>query len=440
VIAALASATMLVCTGSASADATERIENGGFETGATLFTAPPWIFTDAMACDERCGLPAASGSRYATSWDVSGDSAPPNSVRHANGHIEQSLVVPEAPAKLSFKFRIVATPGAPDVGEFLTVSLGGTVLTDISDEPSTSFQQVTLAIPPGQIQMSAQTLKFQVSCTNSSNLTAECDRIDIDDVSVVTGSPPDAPTITGTDPPSPADEAQPKVRGTVGAGGATEVKLYKNAACAGTADATGSVAEFTGAGIAVNVPDGSSTPLSASAANLAGDSTCSNSITYDELGKQAPPSETPPDATGTPPDATAAVFSSYQLSPTAFLAAARGPSIASRRPIGTRVSYTLSEPATVTFNVERGAKGHRVRGKCMRPTRGNRSPRRCVRYVALTGSFAHVGRSGSNSFKFTGRLRGRKLRPGAYRLQAHAVDPAGNASPVARKKFSIVRR
>jgi hypothetical protein len=137
---------------------------------------------------------------------------------------------------------------------------------------------------------------------------------------------------------------------------------------------------------------------------------------------------------------TAAVFSGYRLSPTIFRAAARGASIARRHRIGTHVGYTLSEPATVTFTVQRAAKGRRVRGKCRRQTRSNRSQRPCVRYVAVRGSAQHAGSAGANSFKFSGRLSGRKLRRGTYRLRARAVDAAGNVSPSAAKKFRIVRR
>jgi hypothetical protein len=287
--ALLTSVTMLACVSSAAADATERVENGGFETGPTFMTAPPWVFTSANPCNAMCGgLAPASGSRYATTWNFDFDQGPPQSIDNPVGHFEQSLVVPEAPAKLSFGYRIVNSPGAPDVGMKLTVSLDGTVLTDIFDETSTIFQDVTLPIPAGLIKTDAQTLRFEAFCTNQSNITADCDAMDIDDVSLVTGPPPDAPTITGTDPGSPADQTSPRVKGTVGSGGATGVKIYRNASCAGLADATGTVAEFTGAGIAVSVPDNSTTALSASAANLAGDSTCSNSLTYVELGGGSP--------------------------------------------------------------------------------------------------------------------------------------------------------
>jgi hypothetical protein len=146
------------------------------------------------------------------------------------------------------------------------------------------------------------------------------------------------------------------------------------------------------------------------------------------------------DGGGQPPDVTAPVFSGYRLSPAVFRAASRGATIARRHRIGTRVSYTLSEPAKVTFTVKRAANGRRVGGKCTRATRRNRTRRRCVRYVAVGRSAQHSGAAGANRFKFSGRLRGGKLRAGTYRLQARAVDAAGNAAPSAAKKFRIVRR
>jgi len=60
--------------------------------------------------------------------------------------------------------------------------------------------------------------------------------------------------------------------------------------------------------------------------------------------------------------------------------------------------------------------------------------------VTLRGSFTHKGKAGANKFKFRGRLRGRKLRPGRYRLRAVATDAAKNNSSVKRKRFRIVIR
>ena len=95
---------------------------------------------------------------------------------------------------------------------------------------------------------------------------------------------PAKPTLTDTDPDSPANDIEPEVKGTVGGGNPTQVKLYKSANCSGSVAATGTVAQFTGAGITVNVPNGSTTNLSARATDAAGnDSACSNSISYVEV-------------------------------------------------------------------------------------------------------------------------------------------------------------
>ena len=58
-----------------------------------------------------------------------------------------------------------------------------------------------------------------------------------------------------------------------------------------------------------------------------------------------------------------------------------------RVPIGTRVTFRLSEAASVRFTVERARAGRRVRGRCVKPTRRNRQRRKCTRYVRQRGSF-----------------------------------------------------
>ena len=89
-----------------------------------------------------------------------------------------------------------------------------------------------------------------------------------------------------------------------------------------------------------------------------------------------------------------------------------------RRGRSTTVRYSLSEPATVTFTIERRVKS---------------------RWVKLRGSFRHAGKSGSNSLSFKGRLNGRKLRIGSYRLVAVARDKAGNQAPPKKVTFKVVR-
>ena len=137
-------------------------------------------------------------------------------------------------------------------------------------------------------------------------------------------------------------------------------------------------------------------------------------------------------------DITRPELSSLSLSPKRFRAARKGRSIAT--PTGARLSFRLSETARVKFRIERAARGRRSHGRCVKPRRSNRAGRRCTRYRLLRGGFAHEGRAGSNKLRFTGRLRGRRLRPGRYRLRALAIDAAGNRSGRKRVRFRIVRR
>jgi hypothetical protein len=89
-----------------------------------------------------------------------------------------------------------------------------------------------------------------------------------------------------------------------------------------------------------------------------------------------------------------------------------------RPPVGTRLRYSLSEAAKVSFRVER------KRGKRWRKV----------------GSFSKRGRKGSNLLRFNGRLRHHKLRAGTYRFVLLARDAAGNVSVTRRKTFRIVTR
>jgi hypothetical protein len=83
---------------------------------------------------------------------------------------------------------------------------------------------------------------------------------------------------------------------------------------------------------------------------------------------------------------------------------------------GFKVSYRLSEAARVTFRVER---------------------KRGARFRLMKGRFVKAGRAGANSFRFSGKLRGRRLSAGRYRLVARAVDPSYERSATLRARFSV---
>ena len=139
------------------------------------------------------------------------------------------------------------------------------------------------------------------------------------------------------------------------------------------------------------------------------------------------------------------------LKPSRFRARRSGASIGSVG--GAKVGYRLSEAARVKFIVELATTGRKAGGKCVRATRSNRRKRRCTRYVAVKGSFTHAGAAGRNSFRFSGRLRGKRLKPGylppggrGRRLGAQqgpgregvVQDPALTSRPAPRRRAATV--
>jgi hypothetical protein len=104
---------------------------------------------------------------------------------------------------------------------------------------------------------------------------------------------------------------------------------------------------------------------------------------------------------------------------------------------GTRVSYLLSEAATTRFRVERALPGRRSGGRCVRPTRGTQHRVACVRWVRVRGSFTRSAGPGAVSFRFAGRIGGRRLPPGRYRLLASPRDALGSAGADKRAAFRV---
>jgi virginiamycin B lyase len=128
---------------------------------------------------------------------------------------------------------------------------------------------------------------------------------------------------------------------------------------------------------------------------------------------------------------------SLSVSPRAFRAAKAGASISAK--VGTKVTYRLSISASARFTVEKESVGRKKGKKCVKPTRGNRRAKKCKLYKAVRGSFTHNGKAGSNSFKFSGRVGRKSLRPGRYRLVAIATV-GSSKSAVKQASFKIVRR
>jgi len=149
----------------------------------------------------------------------------------------------------------------------------------------------------------------------------------------------------------------------------------------------------------------------------------------------APPPP-PPAGPAPPPDTTKPMLRGLSLRPARFRALARGAAVVTRG--GSRISYRLSEAADVRFTLQRVVSGRRAGGRCVAVRRSNRSAKRCDRYRLLTGAISGRATTGANAFRFSGRLRNRKLAVGRYRLRAVAKDAAGNRSRTNVARFTIL--
>ncbi len=105
---------------------------------------------------------------------------------------------------------------------------------------------------------------------------------------------------------------------------------------------------------------------------------------------------------------------------------------------GTKISFTLSEPATVTFKVDRVFRGVRKGRRCVART-ARRRGRACTRYVPVKGTLVQAGAAGANRIAFDAKLGGKRLAPGAYRLSASPRDAGLNVGKTVVTAFRILR-
>jgi hypothetical protein len=135
---------------------------------------------------------------------------------------------------------------------------------------------------------------------------------------------------------------------------------------------------------------------------------------------------------------SASTLAGLQIAPKNFSAAPSGNSIAGgKKGTGATVSYTDSQTGTATFTILQSQPGHRTAsGACVKPPLKHHE-KRCTRLVALA-HFTHVDAVGANRFHFTGRINGRRLKPGRYQLRATARDSAGLVSRPVVSEFRIL--
>jgi hypothetical protein len=131
---------------------------------------------------------------------------------------------------------------------------------------------------------------------------------------------------------------------------------------------------------------------------------------------------------------------SFGFSSTVFRAAPSGAAFSSKRaPVGTKVSFSVSEASSVKFTVQRKTRGRKVGRTCKTATHANRKKKACTLWKAVKGSFTVQARQGKNAFTFRGRIGGKALKPGSYRLSGAATTARKLTSKPGRKAFKIVK-
>jgi DNA-binding beta-propeller fold protein YncE len=189
------------------------------------------------------------------------------------------------------------------------------------------------------------------------------------------------------------------------------------------------IAGATSSSIAAGSPGSYTCQVTAS--NHSGPTAQTSAVFTVSAASQPPPPPTPPPAL--------ASLSGLSVSPNSLRAASSGASITATKPkTGATVSYTDSQASTTTLTVLKPTKGFTRKGRCVtkRPA-GQKNAKRCTLYRPAV-SFSHTDKAGRNSFHFTGRIRGQKLKPGAYRLQA-IPRFAGRNGATRTTGFKVVR-
>lgn len=105
-----------------------------------------------------------------------------------------------------------------------------------------------------------------------------------------------------------------------------------------------------------------------------------------------------------------------------------------------RISFKLTEAATVTFVVQKPVAGRTVGTSCKKQTKANNKKKKCTRWVRASKKFKASGKPRkTNKLKFTGKVKRVKLPKGSYRVYALAKDKAKQLSPSRTVKFKVKR-
>jgi hypothetical protein len=174
--------SLLLATIALNASAAEQVVDGSFEEASEA-----WTFTDAVRCSNAFCLPPTADGSFWASNAFGFDLVPPMVLSQPIGRFEQAVRVPESPAVLEFSVRRVDAESP--TGAYLWVTLDGALLRQIDSDASVAFESVSIDLSEDQIDPDLRLLRFEVFCSNEAPFPAECDRFDVDGVSLRTPEP-----------------------------------------------------------------------------------------------------------------------------------------------------------------------------------------------------------------------------------------------------------
>jgi hypothetical protein len=196
-----------------------------------------------------------------------------------------------------------------------------------------------------------------------------------------------------------------------------------------------------GAGDLLSAPDAPIVASSSSAGTVAvgfGQSNGGNNTIVAAVVTLPQPSNPPP-----PKDTTAPTISRLKLSDKSFKVGSQLATFSrkhrKRTPVGTTITFKVSENSTSTFTFAYRAKGFKSGRHCVaRKPHGKRKPKRCTR---VAGRIKHATAAGTRKLEFEGRFsRHKKLKPGRYKLILMATDAAGNKSKAKTASFRVLKK
>jgi hypothetical protein len=271
--------------GTAEAGSTVRLYSNGFCTGLSVKSGPASDFTgDGIqygVSDNSSNV--ISAKAYDTSGNVSGCTAT------ATNYVEES-VPPPVP---SLNATDPASPSNDDSPLVKGTSPEADTTVRLYGESSCTEPA---AVSGTKAQFEGAGIEIDVVLNQSNSIYAAARDVAgntsacVGPITYIHDSVSGTPAITGTDPPSPANNNSPKLRGS-GADADATILVYKGTACTGPNDGEQPASLFHGAGIPVSVDDNSSQTFVVEAYDTAlNGSACSAPFTFteDSLAPAAP--------------------------------------------------------------------------------------------------------------------------------------------------------